>query len=64
MSNDLARIIALAQSHASTGKTPKYIPALDLAYARTIDWLVRNWGPKEKTIPLKPSDAEVRIRED
>ena len=62
MINDLATMIALAQSHALAGKTPKYIPALDLAYARTIDWLVRNYEPKEKTIKHVHSDAEVRIK--
>lgn len=61
---DLATIIAIAKSHASHGKPPKYIPALELAYARTITYLAENWQPKQqdRVIKLTPSDAETRIR--
>lgn len=61
-SDDIAYIIDLARSHAATGKTPKYLPALDLCYARTIVYLIENYQPKSKTIKLTPSDAETRPR--
>ena len=63
MREDLPFMLALAQSHAATGKPPKYLPGLELAYARTIAYLVENWQPKEKFIKLKSADAEVRIKE-
>ena len=52
--DDLATVIALAKRE-SEGKPVKYYPGLSLAYARTITYLVENWQPKEKTLPLQHS---------